>query len=115
MSVLYTRNTFSFTELPVLLHFASVILPESLSSIQSLQFDYSLFRELCYMWPHLHPWGERREWMDTRRIISNIADLREVRVKVDMPANGFDESEYASELMKHLMVGTKANLLVEAM
>ena len=118
MSILYTRNIFSFTELPVLLHFTSVILPESLSSIQSLQFDCYLFRELCCMWPYLHPWGkwgERREWMDTRRIISNIADLREVRVKVDMPANGFDESEYASELMKHLMVGTKAKLHVEAM
>ena len=113
MRILYTRNTFSFTELPVLLHFASVISSESLSSVQSLQFDYMLFRELCCMWPYLHPWGERREWMDTRRILSNIADLREIRVKVDMPANGFDESEYASELMKHLMVGTKAKLLVE--
>ena len=67
------------------------------------------------MWPYLHPWGERREWMDTRRVLSNIRGLREVRVKVDMLANGFDESEHASELMKHLMVGTKANLLVEAM
>lgn len=113
MRILYTRNTFSFTELPVLLHFASVISSESLSSVQSLQFDYMLFRELCCMWPYLHPWGERREWMDTRRILSNIADLRDIRVKVDMPANGFDESEYASELMKHLMVGTKARLLVE--
>lgn len=113
MRILYTRNTFSFTELPVLLHFASVISSESLSSVQSLQFDYMLFRELCCMWPYLYPWGERREWMDTRRILSNIADLREIRVKVDMPANGFDESEYASELMKHLMLGTKARLLVE--
>ena len=115
MSVLYARNTFSFKELPVLLHFASVLLPESLGSIQSLQFEYVLFRELCYMWPYLHPWGERREWMDTRRILSNIQSLQEVCVKVDMPANGFDESEYASELMKHLMVGTKANLLVKTM
>lgn len=67
------------------------------------------------MWPYLHPWGERREWMDTRRFLSCIQGLREVRVKVDMPANGFDESEHASELMKHLMVGTKAKLLVETM
>lgn len=67
------------------------------------------------MWPYLHPWGERREWTDTRRILSSMQGLREVRVKVDMPANGFDESEHASELMKHLMVGTKAKLLVEAM
>ncbi len=67
------------------------------------------------MWPYLHAWGERREWTDTCRVLSSIQGLREVRVKVNMPANGFDESEHASELMKHLMVGTKANLLVEAM
>ena len=67
------------------------------------------------MWPYLHAWGERREWTDTRRVLSSIQGLREVRVKVNTPANGFDESEHASELMKHLMVGTKANLLVEAM
>ena len=67
------------------------------------------------MWPYLHPWGERREWMDTRRILSSIQGLREVRVKVGMPANGFDESEHAGELMKHLMVGSKANVLVEIM
>lgn len=67
------------------------------------------------MWPYLHPWGERREWMDTRRILSSLQELRKVRVKVGMPANGFDESEHAGELMKHLMVGSKANVLVETM
>ncbi len=69
------------------------------------------------MWPYLTCsfWGERREWTDTRRVLSSIQGLREVRVKVNMPANGFDDSEHVSELMKHLMVGTKANLLVEAM
>ena len=115
MNVLYARNTFSFTELPILIHFASAVSLESLSSIRSLQFECVLFRELCYMWPYLQPKGERREWMDTRRILSNIQDLRQIRVKVDMPANGFDEIEYASKLMKHLMVGTRATLLVEAM
>ena len=53
--------------------------------------------------------------MDTRRILMSIQGLRKVRVKVDVPANGFDESEYASELMKHLMEGTEAKVLVEAM
>ena len=53
--------------------------------------------------------------MDTRQILSSIQGLRDIRVKIHMPANGFDESEHASELMKHLMVGTKAKLLVEAM
>ena len=67
------------------------------------------------MWPYLHPWGERREWMDARRILSGIQGLRKVRVKVGMPANGFDESEHAGELMKHLMMGSKANVLVETM
>lgn len=114
ISILYTQNTFSFTELPVFLDFASAVLPESLNSVQSLQFEYTLYRELCYMWPYLDPWGERREWMDTRRILSSVQELREVRVKVGIPANGFDESEHASELMKHLMVRTKARLLVEA-
>lgn len=66
------------------------------------------------MWPYLDPWGERREWMDTRRILSSIQGLRQICVKVGMPANGFDESEHASELMKHLMVATKARWLVEA-
>lgn len=113
--MLYHRNSFSFTELPVFLHFASAILPESLSSVQSLQFEYALYIELSYMWLCVHPWGERREWMDTRRVLSSIQGLREVRVKIDMPANGLDEPEYASGLMKHLLVGTKAKLLIEAM
>ena len=115
MSILYARNTFSFRELPLLLDFASRISPDSLSSVQSLQFDYIVYRELWYMWPYLQPWSQRREWMDTRRILSNIADLREIRVKVDVPANGFDESEYAGDMMKHLMAGTKAKLIVESM
>ncbi len=44
------------------------------------------------MWPYLRPWNERREWMDTRRVLLSIQGLRELRIKVDMPANGFDES-----------------------
>ena len=41
--------------------------------------------------------------------------LRELRVRVDVPKNGFDEAEHAGELMRHLMVGTKAELRVDAM
>lgn len=41
--------------------------------------------------------------------------LREVRVRVEVPRNGFDESEHAEELMRHLMVGTKAMVRVDAM
>ncbi len=67
------------------------------------------------MCPYLHPWIEHCEWMNTRRVLSSIQGLRELRIKVDMPANGFDESEHATELMKHLMEGTKAKLLVEAL
>ena len=90
-------------------------MPEKLNSVQSLQFENSLFGELCYMWPYLHPWGEHGEWADARRILSGFQELREVRVKVDMATNGFDESENASELMKHLMEGTKVKFLVEVM
>lgn len=115
MSILYACNTFSFRELPLLLDFASTISPESLSSVQSLQFDYLVYRELWYMWPYLQPWSQRREWMDTYRILSDMADLREIRVKANMLANGFDESEYAKHMMKHLMAGTKARLLLESM
>ena len=67
------------------------------------------------MWPYLHPWNVRFEWMNTRRVLSSIQGLRELRIKVVMPANGFDESEHATELMKDLMEGTKAKLLVEAL
>ena len=91
-------------------------MPENLSSIQSLQIENSLFGELCYLWPYLHPWGEPDEWTSTRQILlGGFQGLREVRVKVDQPTNGFDESENANELMKHLMEGTKVKFLVEAM
>ena len=67
------------------------------------------------MWPYLQSWAQCPEWTDTRRILSSIQGLRRVRVKVDTPANGFDESEYASDLMKDLMEGTEAKLLVETL
>ena len=90
-------------------------MPENRSSIQSLQFENSLFAQLCYKWPYLHPWGEHGEWTDTRHILLGFSGLREVRVKVDSSTNGFDEYENANELMTHLMEGTKAKFFVEAM
>ena len=115
MGILYGCNTFSFTEIQVLRQFASAIVPENLSSIRSLQFENYLFGELWYSWPYLHPWGKHGEWADTQQILSRCQGLREVRVKVDIPTNGFDESENVNDLIKHLMEGTKVNVVMVAM
>lgn len=39
--------------------------------------------------------------------------LRDVRVRVEVPRNGFDESEHAEELMRDLMVGTRAKVRID--
>ena len=81
--------------------------------MRRLQFEYAIRGEICYLWPYFEAWGDRPEWNHTRQVLASFQGLREVRVKVDHPPKSSDESEHASEFMKHLMEETKANLIVE--
>lgn len=76
ISILYSRNTFSFTDSECLEYFPTLILRQRFEAIRSLKLDFCLWD-----FPHEDP-NAKEHYDKIWRLIASLPRLRELRVKL---------------------------------
>lgn len=101
MDALYSGNTFSFFDLPIIDDFSSTVPQKSLNCIQRIQFEYKLYNTIRHFFPSLAPaLGGILTWGKVRQILSGMKGLQEIHVKVAKSSQVLGMSGTMPEIMR---------------
>ncbi|KAF2710722.1 hypothetical protein K504DRAFT_453786 [Pleomassaria siparia CBS 279.74] len=111
---LYSTNAFSFSDLDALRYFSCTVLPQRFNLIQNLDIEWAMAwpiydpiaQQLLLVNPALYPPNDEATWEETWRIISNMPNLRVVRVSL-LYFDGFRDTACEEKMLAPLRKVTR--------
>ncbi|OCK84925.1 hypothetical protein K432DRAFT_439645 [Lepidopterella palustris CBS 459.81] len=86
INILYSTNTFAFDDIDALLWFGSTVLPQRLSLVTSLHFDWVFLRSFLTR-TEARPPNDKPTWENACEVLASMTKLRNLKVNIKMQSS----------------------------